>query len=416
VIATVFTASVDFGGDLPDDAWVEVEDEQGRAVQRRVPLGGEDPHEVVLLGLAPVSTYTAHVVASRGGERADGRPQELTTGQVPPEMPDFFVQLDEGREFDGLLFTSIAGEPSGPVAVDTAGRVVWWYVPEEGVGVARAAMTRDGTAVLFANINVTGGQGNKLWRVSLDGTEASSIRTPYIHHDFTELPNGTIAYLAYDPRTIQGVSVLGDRIMEALPEGGNREAFNIWNVDDVLPYHREDSLPRGMWPHANALQYLEDEDAYLVSFLCLGAIVKIDRESGDLVWILGGDASSFALPDGGTDLLEGSHQFEPDGDDLLVFVNGAQSGGDSRIEGFTLDVRAGVATPSWSYWPDPSLHAPTLGDVHRLEGGHVLANFGYAGQVHEVEDDGTPVWILSASVGGALGYTSLMESLYPRSW
>jgi len=55
-----------------------------------------------------------------------------------------------------------------------------------------------------------------------------------------------------------------------------------------------------MWPHANAIDYLVDEDAYLVSFLALAGIVRIDRGSGEVDWRLGGCQTSSPDLAGGT--------------------------------------------------------------------------------------------------------------------
>jgi hypothetical protein len=167
------------------------------------------------------------------------------------------------------------------------------------------------------------------------------------------------------------------------------------------------------WPHANALEYIEAEDAYLVSFLCLDVIMRVDRQSGELDWVLGGPFGDFALRTGERDFLELHHNLDWRAHELLVFVNGDLESSPARVEGYRLDSKRGVAIPSWGYLPDPALHAPTLGDVHRLPTGNVLVNFGYAGQVHEVTPDGSLVWRLSLGLGGALGYTTVLRTLYP---
>ncbi|MFH1467128.1 MAG: aryl-sulfate sulfotransferase [Pseudomonadota bacterium] len=437
VIPTVFDVTVDFGGDPPDLAQVEVEGPDGDLVRRRIPLGGQDPHAVALIGLEPTTTYLLRVVVERGGVERFSSDEEVTTGQIPAELPDVGVEEPRGGHFDGYLFTSLPGAPAGPLLLDSDGTVLWWYFPPNGTGVSRAFLSRDGGMVIFADLNSGANPVNHLQYVSLDGTSVTSRAAAWLHHDFTQLPDGTIAYLAHDPRTLQGHEVLGDSVVELHPDGTRAEVFNIWDHMDVFPLF-PGSVPAGSlqepyegdaiewarcsldqdpvrWPHANALRYLEGEDAYLVSFLCLDVIMRIDRPSGALDWVLGGPYGDFTLPDGDGDFLEFHHQLDWQDGELLVFVNGDQEAGGARVEGFALDEKHGVATPTWSYRPEPALRVPTLGDVQRLRSGNVLVNFGYAGEIHEVAPDGALVWKLSMGLGGALGYTTVLDTLYPRA-
>jgi hypothetical protein len=213
--------------------------------------------------------------------------------------------------------------------------------------------------------------------------------------------------------------------------------FSVWEHIDALPFEPgavlggsvaspadSDGFPLDWarcspkvepmrWPHANALEYLEVEDAYLISFLCLDVVVRIDRSSGALDWVLGGPFGDFALQGDERDFLELHHNLDWRDDELLVFVNGDLESSPARVEAYRLDLKRGLAESTWEYEPSPALHVPTLGDVHRLHSGNVLVNFGYAGQIHEVTSDGSLVWRLSLGVGGALGYTTVLDTLYP---
>jgi hypothetical protein len=273
----------------------------------------------------------------------------------------------------------------------------------------RTQLSSHPPSILYTYNNVQGQEDNSLYRVGFDGEDIEEIPAPYAHHDFVELPDGTLAYLAYDPQVVGREQVLGDRVMERAPDGSTREVWNVW---DHFEYTASGPPERGMsWPHGNAIDYLPDEDAYLVGFLTLGSILKIDRSSGEILWVLGGDESDFTV-DGSTEIFEHQHQFEQLDDSLLVFVNGGMDPrAESRVVELAFEPGTRAVEELWSYWPDPSVTSTNLGDVHRFASGNALVTFSNAGVIHEVDATGALVWSLTADIGGALSYVAWKEDL-----
>jgi hypothetical protein len=411
VIPTVYTAELVFDGPLPEAAWMEFESPDGRAFRAPVDLAAGSPYRTALLGMAPVTDYTVRTVLEWDGEEEASDGQTVTTGQIPAELPDIVLGVDGGHTED-FLVTSVLVMPAAPLILDRDGRIVWWYLPEGVEGVGRATLSRARDAMLFNDLNLGGDEDVGLHRVSLDGARETVTPLPFAHHDFVELPDGGIAYLAHDPEVVDGQEVSGDALRERRPDGDIVEIWNAWSGG--LPYEPSDLLPAGDWPHANALDYLEDEDAFLVSFLAWDAILRIDRGSGQVDWVLGSDLGDFTLPNGDPDIFENTHQMEMLDDSLLVFVNGDVQGGTSRAIELALDEDAGVATPVWEHWPEPTVQCLTLGDVHRYPTGNTLITWSFAGMIDEVGPGGDVLWSLSTTLGGALGYTTAMESLYPE--
>ena len=104
--------------------------------------------------------------------------------------------------------------------------------------------------------------------------------------------------VAYDRRIIGGQEILGDKILELSPDGSITEVYSTW--EEMVYEDTADATQGTEWTHANVLQYDESDDSYVVSFRSLDSIQKIDRASGNTVWILGGNESDFALEDGST--------------------------------------------------------------------------------------------------------------------
>ncbi len=410
-ISTVFTARWSVDLDHPDAAWWEL----GRdgQVERRVPVdpAGGPAFVTTLLGMKPVSTYSLWAVAEQDGELLRSDERQVTTGQVPAELPDLTLERQEGAEtWRGLLVSSVVALHPTAVILDEDGEYVWWYTLDGLEGMARARLAHDGRSMLMLDLNVSDDSPSSLYRVGLDGMDLERLPSGGFHHDFELLPDGTIAALVYDPVEIDGVSIPGDQLVELSPDGSTRVVYDIW-ADPDIEYQASAAYMGSMWPHANAIDYLEDEDAYLVSFLALESIVYIDRASGAVDWRLGGDLSDFSLSGGDTDLFERQHQFQWIDGSMLVFVNGPLQQGVSSVVQYALNMEQGGAWKAWEYEGSRGLSSMVLGDVYRLDSGNTLVTWGYGGVIEELARDGSAQWSVEASVGGAFGYTTWLEVL-----
>lgn len=292
--------------------------------------------------------------------------------------------------------------------LDRDGDLVWWYHAEGEELPGRCRLSRDGERMWMVPLNVDFLEDTELRSVTLDGSEEQRLPSPLAHHDFVERADGSLAVLTYDPREIDGEIQEGDAIVEVAADGSRRTVYSMWDFHDF----DQDPASDTPWPHANALDLVEEDDDYLVSLLFLGGIARVDRSTGDEEWFLGGPASSFRSPEGRQILLDYQHGMDLEEDRLMVFVNGKSVQASSVIE-LELDPASGTATETWSYWPEPALYNPTMGDVQRLPGGNVLATFSFNGVIQELTAEGQVVWQLSSYLTGSLSYTTWVERLQP---
>lgn len=411
VVPTVYTAhwNVDLG-DI-DEAWFEL----GRdgVVERILPVdpSGGGPWETFLYGMKPATEYELRAVVERDGERFESASYRVETGLPPAELPELALERATGADgFEGLLTTSVMTMPPAALMLDEDGDIVWWFLPADMESVGRAYLARDGRSVLLQSTNLWDDETYVLARVTLDGSGLEYLPTKNAHHDFVELPDGTITTLSYDPQHVDEILVPGDRLLERAPDGTTREVWNAWD-DPQLEFSAAEAYMGRLWPHANALDYLEDEDAYVVGFLSLEAVARIDRATGTVDWWLGGERSDFTLPDGGTDLFSRQHQLQQLDDGVLVFDNGPLNMGFSSALEYALDYDAGTAEERWSHRSSEGFNSLIFGDVHRFEGGDTLITWSYAGAIQQVDPEGEPVWTLTATVGGAFGYTTWLSEL-----
>ncbi len=299
-----------------------------------------------------------------------------------------------------------------------------------------AQMLPDGSLVYIADAPTGGGgkgppgvDGNLgVVKVSWDSKQTWEYDDPDVHHDFTVLPDGTVATLRTHPlsdalsASIVGGApgsefnghMWGDQIIEASPEtSGARVVFDDETDLELSSHPLPAFLNRSEWTHANSIEYtpsdpITGQKAYLVNSRSLSTIFLISRATGDVIWEYGGlwvmnqehDAS----------LLANGH--------VLVFDNG------QYVRGFpsssmVLEIDPKTGSIVWSF-PErrdafSRLYSSIMGGAQRLPNGDTLITYAVPGRVLEVTPDGNIVWdfrLSSGSIFKARSYSAAeVESL-----
>ena len=416
--AAVEAASVWFAAGEAEERQVEVD------------LSAGAPCETLLVGLKPDQEVRVRVEALADGDTLTSAEVVVTTGAVPASLPSTSVEwTDPESAHRGYIVTSVFAPVTAVVVFDSDGDYVWWLIPEQDGQISRATLARDGESLLYWSLNIQSGPGpgpggdkdevtQALVRVGFDGEEIERFELPDGHHDLVELPaeggtEGVFGFLEYDVREMDGESKEGDRLVELLPDGTTQDVYCAW--DDIEDDPDSPGQAGVAWSHGNALDYVAEEDAYYVSFLGFGGIFRIDRNSGERDWILGGTHSTFATAGGETELFQHQHQFQRLDDSILVFDNGTPVRNYSQAVEYTLDTGQGLADLAWSYRPEPDIFSFSLGDVRRFDDGNTLVVFSTGGQLDEVNQEGDLLWRLTLGLGGAVGYTTWVDDLMPGS-
>jgi hypothetical protein len=158
------------------------------------------------------------------------------------------------------------------------------------------------------------------------------------------------------------------------------------------------------YAHANSIDMATDGNL-LLSCRHLDAVVKINSQTGDIIWRLGGKKSDFVFPN---DPLGGpSHQhcarMLSDGD-ILMFDNGNLHNPPlSRAIEYQLDENSTpkTATLVWQFMNNPPLFSVAMGSVQRLANGNTFIGWGALSNpaATEVASDGTKVLELALPPG-----------------
>ena len=335
-------------------SWIEFGSDQSmlKSTHRNDEMATE--HSALLLGMpADTDVFYRVVTESADGTITRGEEAILTTGSLPPAFPQ--LQLTEGSEPLGTYFaTTVTGAGWGPVIYDEYGRAVWYSVEDRGFNVYRARMARDGKAILYNAVgvgNIDLIKGSEIVRVGLDGTREASYNLPFMTHDFIELPNGNLIAIAYDSRPVDGVEIRGDQLVEIdVTSGDTSVVWSTWDDFEVGVHGYDDG--DDTWTHANALDYSEADDSIYVSIRDMGSIVKIDRQTGDILWGISGQANSFTFEGEGQG-WEIEHQFQFYGDRMMVFDNGDSERASSYIQEYQLDLETMTAERTWFHEANP---------------------------------------------------------------
>ncbi|MEO1081715.1 MAG: aryl-sulfate sulfotransferase [Pseudomonadota bacterium] len=302
----------------------------------------EGVYRIPVLGLRPSSDYEIDIEIRDGGVTLEERSFSHRT-PAPPANPLAFppidIQVIESERMEpGITFLSVRRRALGRpqwltpaqyafstkwgmlLALDNQGQVVWWY--ESDARTAGIEHLQNGNILMHradfsaVEIDLLGFTRNQYYAENRpfpvpDNPDAIAIKGHQtLHHQPYQLPNGDFlsftanAYLIEDyytsdsdpaaPRKDQ--MVMADTVIQFSPAG---DQVWTWNTMDYLDPFRigYDTFwaywwVRGFdrhvdWTHANGVSYDENDDSVLISLRNQSAVLKIDRQSGDIKWILG---------------------------------------------------------------------------------------------------------------------------------
>ncbi|HEX6273409.1 MAG TPA: arylsulfotransferase family protein [Polyangiaceae bacterium] len=362
--------------------------------------GGEAPvnlsepnHRTLLLGLKQASDYTFHVEARRNGRTCSSPEYSLPTTGSFPTTPAVTVTVAQAhaREPGFIVTSSGTSLPSSAFILDADGDVVWYAGGPENP--TRAQLDYEGRNMWMLELNLTNELG-EMRALSMDGErelrDVPGFETA--HHDFTVLPGGRVAALAW--RT-PGIDAESELVVRS-PDGTLSRPFAIGNA-----------LYRAEAFHANAIHYVPFDDGFTIADRNANAFVKVSA-TGALEWQLGGrcdgaPAGSKCSPQA-WDVVHGHHLLE---DGTFVLFNNTYADV-SRVLEFRLNATPSSFTATLVEDHAGAEKSQNLGDVQRLPGGNTLVTYATAGKLVELDANYETVQTFAVRVG----YASFRPTLY----
>lgn len=405
---------LDWSTEVETGAQVSWSQEGGPSGVETAPEAGPS-HSLSLVGLKPDRLLNVEILGGGPeGEDFESGPLTVQTGSLDPALPTLGLTEAGGGPQPGVTVLSVVraegglGGEGAAVMLDADGEVVWFHLLPAGAGSTSSALDVDREAVLALT-------EEGLLRVPLDGAEPVLTEVEDVHHDFTQLPDGTVAVLAREVRHVSGRDLRMDTIVELDAEGGSTQVWSAWEHLEALGLEDADleTADHGRdLTHANALDYVESEDAWLLTMTNLPGVVLVDRPTGEVRWSLLADGTgSLALDLDET--LEIIHVAELlDEDRLLLFVNQSSWGPCAHIVELDLGGEAVTQAARLDPGVGECVTVFALGDAQRLEEGHTLATWSTAGVLEELDADGASVWRAELEFGYAFGYGERVEAVH----
>ena len=253
-------------------------------------------------------------------------------------------------------------------------------------------------------------------------TESIPVETVTFHHEIDELPSRNFVVLGTESRIINNYytsetdinaprktqKVIGDQIIEFQRDG---KIVWHWNAFEHLDpfrigyqtlndYWAIRGFPNAVdWTHANGLLYNEKDDSLLISMRKQDAVVKIDRATGNIKWIIGEPSGWPVKLHDRLLKLEGKmrwfyhqHAPRPTPAGLLLFDNAtfqarpfnpsvSPADSYSRVVEYAIDEEKMTAREIWSsekQHDEGAVVSYAMGDVGWLpKKGNILAAYGW---------------------------------------
>jgi len=229
-------------------------------------------------------------------------------------------------------------------------------------------------------------------------------------HEFLIMPNGHYLLMIYDPQPFDMSEVIPGGDPNAIVIGGiiqeldaDKNVVFQWRSWDYIPITDtyDDLLESQIdYIHLNALD-LDNDGNLLFIGRHLSEVTKISRQTGEIIWRLGGKQNEFTFinehPENEPNYFAEPHDIRRiDNGNITLFDNGDfHTPPYSRAVEYKLDEVNKTATLEWEYRHSPDdVYAFAMGSVQRLANDNTLVGWGtvsaFGGPVlTEVHPDGS---------------------------
>ena len=152
-------------------------------------------------------------------------------------------------------------------------------------------------------------------------------------------------------------------------------AHNHLNIGDYSNLNI--SSPEFTWMHGNSIE-IDFDNNLILSNRRSSEAIKIDRITGEVIWILGGPLSDFTFLNDPFNGFSKQHDIRRlENGNLLIFDNGTEHEPQiSRIVEYELNLEAMTAELVWEYSHPEEYVGVSMGSVQRLDNGNSLINWG----------------------------------------
>ncbi len=317
------------------------------------------------------------------------------------DYPAFQVTINN-NPYPAELFIHTMHQPSGYMAIFDAEMNLYWSLSS---GYKGLDLKKNGDFITYFKKDTAenDGQDENYWIIAdqymneIDTLKAISGTTDY--HDIRLLENGNYILQSYIDTYID---------MSELVEGGSSNAFvkGILNIEefdqnhnlifawsafdflDISQYNNVNNTNNEFtWMHGNSIE-IDYDNNILLSNRRSSEIIKINRETGEVIWIMGGPLNEFEIINDSFNGVSKQHDVRRlDNGNILIFDNGnTHDDPTTRIVEYQVDEENKIAELVWEYQSPYNYVSVSMGSAQRLPNQNTLINWG-----NTISEDGAMI-------------------------
>lgn len=350
-------------------------------------------HSVFVMGLFDGAHCTFTVKASAPAMGTGEYQESADIGPLPDFLPELLATTIDADSVQAgwTLFNLSDHEHTVPIIlamVDRLGRYRWYYRHTISWPGHDTDVRTVPEGVLF------GGGGLNPRIIDWEGRVIWSLNKSIHHHIMPYGDEGHLMFLTFESGCN---NVFGNLKADVINEWDRDSNSSVWRWY-ICEYHMP---PRIMadWSHMNTVEAFPNENALLFSSRNQNTIMKMDRDSGDIIWKIG-EVGNMLLSREDHFFQQHAPEILENGN-ILLYDNGrTDKNGFIYNEGWyrtysraieleytywgenppdgDLEVgdKVGEAHVVWEYNPVPLIFTPLYGDADRLPNGNTLVTFG----------------------------------------
>jgi hypothetical protein len=342
-----------------------------------------------------------------------GKAQITANGvSVPSDFPRFMVTANTNPA-DGYIFLNNWGNQPYDMILENDCNPVWyWRTPDRRRDFKVQKVGNDSILTMLVRSGYPFGQGyialNNHYTVIDSFYAVNGYSTD--EHELQVFEDGRyfligIRYLTVESDTFGRVSICESAFQEftadhdLLLEWRALDHFALEDIDPLV------DLTQGTnnFTHMNAID-IDDDDNILLSSRHISEVTKINRQTGEIIWRLGGKKNQFTFVDDPRNGFSFQHDIRVLGNGhYTLFDNGnAFNPPLSRAVEYVVDTLAMTATLFWQY-PGETMDYQShyMGNVQRLPNGNTFINWAeyWLPKATEVTPAGEKVYEMNFASG-----------------
>jgi hypothetical protein len=364
-----------------------------------------DSVDLPVLALSPVTSYVARVVAFNQCGTREGKTLSFTTNSLPADLPTYASTGTSPLPGYVVFRAGMYG-----VAVNNSGRVVWYHRFAVTPGISFQPQL-NGRYV--AHPVATGNERAEWVEIDPNGdltrTRKCGMGLSSKTQDLLTMPDGSYWIICEEVRTVDlsadggpsAVKVLGDGVQHISASGNVLFAWSSFDhlAVDMQSINLNDLVGDAVnWTHANGLD-IDTDGNVLLSFRNISQVIKINSQTGAVIWRMGGLRNQFTFENGATPPFVGQHGVRSNGPGRLIVLDNLGDANMSHAERYEYDEAKRTARLVDSFAAPPGIIGRLGGSTQTLPDGHTLVSFGNGGSVQEFDSAGRVVWQLDPDPG-----------------